>query len=166
MAPDSFLRGTFSSDPDAMDATPTPPGEPAGPPVRHRETLRWNDADLQGVVNNSITLTLFEQSRFTYFRALGLLESSEFPFLLGRSEVRWERPTYPGDTVDVLARITRLGGASFDMAYEVRRGDETVSRGDATLVWIGPDGKSSEIPSGIRARIAEFEGIETREGVR
>ena len=127
-------------------------------PFRHAETLRWNDADLQGVVNNSIYLTLFEQARFSYFRGIGVLESDHFPFLLGTTSIRFERPLRAGDSVQIETRTTRLGGASFDMSYRVLRGEEQVASGSATLVWVDDQEQSVRIPDSIRQRLSDFEG--------
>lgn len=131
---------------------------PVQAPFRHSETLRWNDADLQGVVNNSIYLTLFEQARFSYFRSLGILDSDHFPFLLGSTSVRFERPLRAGDSVQIETRTTRLGGASFDMSYQILRGEERVASGSATLVWVDDDEKSVRIPDPVRERLRGFEG--------
>jgi acyl-CoA thioester hydrolase len=128
-------------------------------PFVHRETLRWNDADLQGVINNAVYLTLLEQARFAYFQALDLLSGHAFPFLLGSTNIRFVRPARPGDTVDIEARVTRFGTKSFDMSYRVARGEETLAEATATLVWIDDQLQSIPIPEAARNRIRAHEDL-------
>lgn len=128
-------------------------------PFVHRETLRWIDADLQGVINNAVYLTLLEQARFAYFGALDLLRGAEFPFLLGSTEVRFLRPARPGRTVDIEARVTRIGTKSFGMSYRISCDSEVLAEASATLVWIGPDLRSTPIPEDARARMAARDGL-------
>lgn len=135
-------------------------------PYLHRETLRWNDADLQGVVNNAVYLTLFEQARLGYFGELGAMRGAAFPFLLGSTEVRFVRPARPGMTVDVEARVVRLGGASFDMTYRVEHAGATLAEGRATLVWIDAELRSTPIPDAVRRAVAALEGIAPGPGGR
>jgi acyl-CoA thioester hydrolase len=147
-----------------MTATPT--DDASAPPraFEHRERVRWQDADLQGVLNNAVYLTLFEQSRLGYFGSLELMRGDAFPFLLGETSVRFERPIRAGATVVVATRVTRLGGKSFDMDYVVRdtRDDGVSARGAATLVWVDEALRSCEIPSEARSRVAARERIAER----
>lgn len=129
-------------------------------PFVHRETLRWNDADLQGVVNNAVYMTVVEQARFAYFGALGLLRGTSFPFLLGTSTIRFVRPARPGMVVDVEAEVVRLGTKSFDMAYRISHDGVTLAEAQATLVWVDEDHRSVPIPGDARRILAEHEELE------
>lgn len=53
---------------------------------------RWSDEDNQGVLNNAIYLTLFEEGRHRYFLGLGLLDSAQFPFLLAQTHLKFLAP--------------------------------------------------------------------------
>lgn len=128
-------------------------------PFVHRETLRWIDADLQGVINNAVYLTLLEQARFAYFGALDLLRGVAFPFLLGSTEIRFLRPARPGTTVEIEARVTRLGTKSFGMAYRIGCGQDVLAEASATLVWIDADLRSVPIPEAARGLMAARDGL-------
>lgn len=143
-------------------AEPVPESPLPTRPYRHREHVRWVDADLQGVLNNAVYLTLFEQARYGYFRSLGLMRGEAFPFLLGETGVRFERPIGPGAEVVVEAVVSRLGGKSFDMQYRVLVGAEQHATGSATLVWVDENLRSSVVPDEARRRISEYEGIAER----
>ena len=47
------------------------------PPVRKRITIRYNDIDLYGHVNNAVYLEFFEEIRLGYWRALATLAGFE-----------------------------------------------------------------------------------------
>ena len=128
-------------------------------PFVQTENLRWSDADLQGVVNNAVYLTMFEQARLAYFQSLGLMRGVAFPFLLGSTNVRFVRPGRPGMVVDVETRVVRLGTKSFDMAYRVACQGETIADGGATLVWVDESLQSARIPDAARSAIADREQI-------
>ena len=129
-------------------------------PFVHRETLRWNDADLQGVVNNAVYMTVVEQARFAYFGGLGLLRGTAFPFLLGTSTIRFVRPARPGMVVDVEARVVRLGTKSFDMTYGISHDGITLAEARATLVWVDEAHRSIPIPADARRTLAEHEELQ------
>lgn len=129
----------------------------------HREVVRWSDVDVQGVLNNAVYLTLFEQARFGYFRNLGLLDDDAFPFLLGETGVRFEQPAHAGHELQISARVVRLGNKSFDMDYTIWHREVEIAVGWATLVWVDAVGHSTPIPESARDAIAAFEGIPARD---
>ena len=124
--------------------------------------LRWVDVDAAGVVNHAVYWSLIEQARFDYFSRLGLIAGDIPSFLLGEANCRYERPARRGDRLTVAARVVRLGGKSFEMHYEVRRGAERIAVAKAMLVWVDAGLKSCEIPADARRAIAAFEGISAR----
>jgi acyl-CoA thioester hydrolase len=124
-----------------------------------RAHTRWSDEDNQGVLNNAVYMTLFEEARHAYFGQLGLLEQNQFPFLLAQTHVRFLRPGRGGVDVDVEVRTVRLGNSSFEQAYRVRTGNEVWAEARALLVLYAPaSGASRPMPPEFRARIAELEG--------
>src|SRR5687768_18623620 len=87
---------------------------------RVRARTRWSDEDNQGVLNNAVYLTLFEEARHAYFGSLGFLRENRFPFLLSQTHLRFLRPGRGGEEVEVELATTRLGNSSFEQAYRVR----------------------------------------------
>lgn len=84
-------------------------------------TTRWSDEDNQGVLNNAVYLTLLEEARLVYFRALDLLEpSGAFPFVLAQCHVRFVAPGRGGQRVEVHLGTVHLGTTSFEQVYRVR----------------------------------------------
>jgi acyl-CoA thioester hydrolase len=89
-------------------------------PFRARLTTRWCDEDNQGVLNNAIYLTLFEEARLRYFGGLGLIEKNQFSFLLAQTNVVFVAPGIGGREVVVELFTTHLGTTSLTQAYRVR----------------------------------------------
>lgn len=104
--------------------------------------LRWSDMDAYGHVNNVQYLRLMEDARITAFQAWfgprnTLLSSG---CLVARSEIEYLAPLpfqHEGVLIDVW--VSGIGGASFDLAYEIRDpesvGDRLFARAETTLVW-------------------------------
>ena len=85
-------------------------------------TVRWSDMDAFGHVNNVQFLRLLEESRIAAFEQLraggpSLLETG---VLVARHEIEYLRPlAWSARPVQVALWVTGIGGASFDLGYEV-----------------------------------------------
>ncbi len=113
---------------------------------------RWCDEDRQGVLNNAVYLTLFEEARLQYFVDLGLMPEASFPFLLAQSQLRFLSPGKGGSEVRVQMGTTHLGSSSFEQCYRVSGPDGRVwCEGRALLVCYDPDtGKSRPMDAHFR----------------
>lgn len=105
--------------------------------------LRWGDMDAFGHVNNVQFHRLLEEARIRAFRewfhASGSERMMRSGVLLARQEIEYlHQLTYRPEPVHVQMWITRIGGASWEMAYEVVDGDPSLevvfARAESTLV--------------------------------
>src|SRR6476620_1214505 len=103
--------------------------------------LRWSDMDAYGHVNNVQFLRLLEDARVIGFEDWFGQDRSVLSegILVARHEIEYLAPLLfrvPPIVVEMWA--TKIGGAGFDLAYEVRDGlasDDTVyARAETTLV--------------------------------
>lgn len=140
-----------------------PPEVPPSESLRHRVRLRtrWVDEDNQGVLNNAVYMTLFEEGRHDYFARLGLLARNRFPFLLAQTNVRFLRPGRGGEEVTLEMGTTHLGRSSFRQAYRVvDDGGVVWAEAEAALVVYDPEtGRPREMPDEFRGALAEYEGL-------
>lgn len=117
------------------------------PPVSRRFTaevgLRWADMDAFGHVNNVQYHRLLEESRIRafnhWFQARGSERMMRSGVLLARQEIEFlSQLTYRPEPILIEMWITRIGGASWEMAYDVRDPDEAggtvYARAESTLV--------------------------------
>ena len=110
-------------------------------PYRVDVPLRWSDMDAYGHVNNVQFLRLLEDARVTAFQEWfgqdrSLLEEG---VLVARHEIEYLAPLdfrYAPASVDMW--VTKISGASFDLAYELRDlaevGTTLYARAETTLV--------------------------------
>jgi acyl-CoA thioester hydrolase len=103
--------------------------------------LRWSDMDAYGHVNNVQFLRLLEDARVIGFEGWFGQDRSVLAegILVARHEIEYLAPLLfrvPPIVVEMWA--TRIGGAGFDLAYEVRDGhgpgDTVYARAETTLV--------------------------------
>jgi acyl-CoA thioester hydrolase len=137
-----------------------PPRVPASSAMRFRARLstRWSDEDNQQVLNNAVYLTLFEETRYRYFREL--LGSNHFPFLLAQCNVAFLSPGRGGEDVECACATTHVGTTSFTQAYRVSElaSGRVLAEGEARLVSYDPrTGAKVELPRELRAAIERRE---------
>lgn len=115
-------------------------------------STRWSDEDNQGVLNNAVYMTLFEEARLAFCRMAGVLEDNHFPFLLAETTVRFVRPGRGGVPVRVELSTLEIGRSSFHHGYRVRGDDgEVWAEAKAVLVCYDPKTMESRpIPEDLR----------------
>ncbi len=125
-------------------------------PFRARLWTRWCDEDNQGVLNNAVYMTLFEEARHRYFGGLGILVANQFPFLLAQTNVRFVAPGVGGVEVIVELGTTHVGATSLVQCYRVREAASGAIWCEAEALLVGWDGaKRAKAPwsSAFRAAL-------------
>ena len=75
--------------------------------------------------------------------------------ILARVELDFRAPAGFGDEIEVGVRTARLGTKSFDLEYELRRGEKVVANATTVLVAYDYESKSGkETPDEWRRRLA------------
>ena len=100
--------------------------------------MRWSDMDAYGHVNNVQFLTYVEEARVEMFKAVPLsgIDQVTAGILVAASEIKYIRPLRHRHTpVPIDVWVTRIGAASFALAYEVRDEDGPVyARASSVMV--------------------------------
>lgn len=115
------------------------------PPERYRVNvpLRWSDMDAYGHVNNVQFLRLLEDARVIGFEEWFGQDRSVLSegILVARHEIEYLAPLlFRVAPIVVEMWPTRIGGAGFDLGYEVRdgrdgeQGETVFARAETTLV--------------------------------
>ena len=102
--------------------------------------LRWSDMDSYGHVNNVQYLRLLEEARvamlFIEPQADDVM-SLDGQLVVVRHEIDYLAPlVYRPQPIDIETWTTRVGGASFTIAYEVRDGEQVYARARTVLAAI------------------------------
>ena len=125
--------------------------------------VQFRDCDPLGHVNNSVYLTYLENARIAYCMGpLGVTDWKQIQFIVARVEIDYRSPALPGERLQVGARVTRLGGASFDMEYEIYSKKDGRRVASAKTVQVCFDYKSNKvqkIPAHYREAMRRHDGV-------
>jgi acyl-CoA thioester hydrolase len=114
----------------------------------HRESVRFNDLDGMGHVNNAVFMTYMESARLAYFKSLGLGRNPLEGMILARAEVDFRSAIELGEEVEVGTRTGQIGTKSFELEQEVRADGRLAAEGRFVIVAYDYEaGRSRELPS-------------------
>jgi acyl-CoA thioester hydrolase len=143
------------------------------PPVVERISVRYQDLDPYGHVNNAVHLEFFEAARIAYLKALaeirglGPLVAGDIPgvkYVIAEATVCYKAPIYFEDTLYCTASARTVGNRSFTIYHELRAGDslETgrlVAEGSSAQVCFDPETEEVQPrPEWFLSAIAKLEG--------
>lgn len=124
-------------------------------------TIRFSDQDSMGHVNNVAIAQYVEAARTMLIqRLLDRFQHPGLDFILARVVIDYKRELhYPG-TIDVGARLIRLGSKSLTSGYGVFLGDDCVATAESVNVFYDMNTRKSVVPpedvqDAVRAKIAE-----------
>ncbi len=112
-----------------------------GPPYAVRCAVRFDDLDSYGHVNNVVIAEYLQQARVEFaHRHLDGHRAGHESAVVAYLSVDYLRPI-PFRSAPVLAelQVTRVGTASFDLAYQVRDADTVFARAATAMVAYDPE---------------------------
>jgi acyl-CoA thioester hydrolase len=143
------------------------------PPVIARISIRYNDLDPYGHVNNAAYLEFFEEIRLAYWRALAdltgfdELEAGDVPgarYVIAETTVRYKAPIFLDDALHGAAIVPTVGNRSYAMDFELRTGETfeeglIVAEGFAAHAFFDPSTDEVKLrPDWFLPAVAELEG--------
>ncbi len=124
--------------------------------------VRFRDLDPMGHAHHSLPLIYIEEARAAYWRdVVGRQGLGEIDYILAQATLRFvRRIEFPG-TLRIGLRVSRLGGSSFTMEYELRDtyGDVLTTAETVQVMYDYEAARSKPIPAEIRERIGSYEGL-------
>jgi acyl-CoA thioester hydrolase len=123
--------------------------------------MRWSDMDAFGHVNNVVFLRYLEEARidftFTHAGEVGEQAFSEGS-VVARHEIDYLRPlVYRPAPVTIETWLTRLGNASFTVAYEIKDEDTVYVRASTVVVPFNlAQGRPRRLTASERAFLADY----------
>jgi acyl-CoA thioester hydrolase len=130
----------------------------------HPQEVAFRDLDVFGHVNNAVYLTYIENARIGYVRDVLGVESLEGLLLIVASvKIDFRSRANLGETLEVGARVSRVGTKSFDLDHEVRGPDgRLVAEAQTTLVTFDYDNdQTMPVPPEWRVSIESYESRST-----
>ena len=124
-------------------------------PVR----VYWEDTDASGIVYHANYLRYFERGRSDLLRLAGvaqgrMLGETGVAFAVRRMRIDYQRPARLDDALEVHTRVSAIGGASVDLAQDVRRDGEAISHADVQLACIDGKGRARRLPGTVAAALS------------
>jgi acyl-CoA thioester hydrolase len=127
--------------------------------VRPRE-VEFRDVDVADHVNNAVYLTYLETARIAYLReVLGDGFLYQLQLILAHITVDFRAPAHFPETLEIGARVSRVGTKSFTMEHEIRGGDgRLVAEASSVLVAYDYEADASmPVPEEWRRRLNAYE---------
>lgn len=131
--------------------------------ARHRLVipLRWADFDAMSHVNNTAYLEFMQDARISLIHEMGLDKSSlqDTGHFVARNEIDYLKPVDMNDHhVTVELWVSRFGGASYDVLYEILDEHGTVcAKAKSVMVTVDVGtGAAIRIPDDVRDAMSRF----------
>ena len=118
--------------------------------------VRYAETDRMGALHHSRYWVYFEMGRTELLRAQGVvyrdLEAAGVLFVVARCGAKFLAPARYDDELTLTTRITKLGAARIDHAYELKRKADgaLLATAETTLACVGPDGQLRAMPGFMR----------------
>jgi acyl-CoA thioester hydrolase len=122
--------------------------------------VRWADLDAFGHVNNVVFHAYLQEARvdFLFTHAASLGAGMSEGIVVARQEIDHTAPLeFTPNLVRVETWVSRIGGASFTLAYEVRDDERVYARASSVLVPYELATKSARrLSDAERSMLAEY----------
>ncbi len=135
------------------DLAPDPPPGTRCSELRHR--VPFFDTDAMRIVHHANYVRYLELARVRF------LEEHDLPytryleldlhFAVTRCEIRYLRPARFDEELSIRCWMQRAGGASVEIGYQIRRGDELLVRAATEHACVDGEGRLRRLPPERRA---------------
>ena len=125
--------------------------------------MRFGDTDPYGIVYFASYFRYMHRAIEEFLRASGLAPEETFRntaqgfgLPIAEAWARFRRPSRYGDLLCIDTRIEKIRSRAIIFRFEFfpETGDDLVAEGTATLVAIGPDWRSRDLPETLRAALS------------
>ena len=117
--------------------------------------VRYVEVDQMGALHHSRFWVYFEMGRTELLRQSGVryadLEKAGVFFVVAKCSARYIAPARYDDELTLVTRVTRMGAARIDHAYELKRTTDglLLATAETTLACVNRDGEIIAIPEFI-----------------
>ena len=124
------------------------------PPHVTAVTVRWNDLDSLGHVNNSVYFTYIEQARLHWFHETlnYTLDTTQQGPVVASAQCDFKRAIHYPDTVLIDTHVTTVRTRSFTLHHTLRSNhtQKIHAEADIVLVWVDyPQNKAIHLPNDL-----------------
>jgi len=130
-------------------------------PFSLEQEVVFRDIDVMGHVNNAVFVTFLETIRTKYLMHFMDIDETltALPVILGKLSCTFRSPAHFGEILTIGVGISRFGGKSFDMKYQVdgQDGRLILTAETVMVMYDYANGRSVEIPERFRNQVAAFQ---------
>ncbi|MDA8293500.1 MAG: thioesterase family protein [Actinomycetota bacterium] len=133
---------------EAPSVAPRPPEGAAA--FVHRVRTRFAETDAMGVVHHAAYLPYLEAARVEYLRSRGhpyaAVRSEGIDLVVLECAVRYRRPLYFDENVDVALGLGEVGRARFELHYRLEVGGELRATAATVHGAVDRQGRATRLP--------------------
>ena len=126
--------------------------------LKYQLRVFYEDTDFSGYVYHANYLKYCERARSDYLRVIGVDQNAMFAsgdaFVVRRMDCEFLRPAKFEDVLDVETQLIKMGGARFELAQLVKRGEEHIFLAKVTVAIINSKGTPQRIPKYLAAKFS------------
>ena len=124
-----------------------------------RLRVYYEDTDFSGYVYHANYLKYCERARSAYLREVGVDQNAMFAeglaFVVRKMDCEFLRPAKFDDELVVSTTLIEMAGARFELAQQVKRGDETIFSAKVTVAIIDGKGRPKRMPPELYAKFGQ-----------
>ena len=120
--------------------------------------IYYHHTDCGGVVYYAKYLEFLEDARTGFFENRGILikelVKQGMQFVVARQEIDYKSPAFYADILSIDTRVTEVGRAKIDFAYEIKnQNNQIISTARTIMVCVNGNFKPQAIPGEIRNKL-------------
>jgi acyl-CoA thioester hydrolase len=123
--------------------------------------VTFRDLDAQGHVNNAVYLTYMETTRIKFLIELLALKGLQgMPVIMAEVHCSYRSPAFFGEHLRVGVGVSRFGGKSFDMLYQITAGDGRLVAVAKTVqvMYDYAAAQTIPVPESFKQRVRAYQG--------
>jgi len=122
--------------------------------------IYYHHTDCDQVVYYAKYLEFLEEARTKFFEdkdiSIKELVKQGIQFVVARQEIDYKAPAFYADTLSIDTRVTEVGRAKIDFAYEIKnQNNQLISTARTVMVCVNGNFKPQVIPEEIRNKVAK-----------
>ncbi len=115
-------------------------------------SLRFSDQDSMGHINNVAFAAYVEQARVAFIDAFLRNRGEGIDYILASVNIDYRREMHFPGTVDIGARLIRIGNKSITTGYGLfKDGENVATAGSVNVFFDTKNGKTTSIPDHLRS---------------
>ena len=115
-------------------------------------SLRFSDQDSMGHINNVAFAAYVEQARVAFIDAFLRNRGEGIDYILASVNIDYRREMHFPGTVDIGARLIRIGNKSITTGYGLfKDGENVATAGSVNVFFDTKNGKTTSIPDNLRS---------------